>query len=461
MDTPSGFPSPLGSAAPHFAIAAVLLCAAADPSLAGVRDDKPVTMQEMVVKETKTHTLFMGCDIAINLDRDLYPVRDVFGSNWVVDINGQQREISSKEAPLNLKITPTLKLAEGSATILGFRKVPAYSFDNDPSVRITKGLVYSASTSADLRATAQNAMNRVDVMMNRDMGAFSQFVASDDQFSANAMMIKAMYAYSDSHPTKTSGGYPMANPTAPAALSDPLGLGNIGPDLHAASVVAASAGNQTTNGNEPTGRLATQGLDALDIEFDITSPKPLHNPYVVTISRYRAPDSKPGTYQNLVYAKAIDPIDIHPSHVHFTEDGFPFNYEMIDFQLHVYNRGIEVATSISTDRVELTRDEAFEYIKMEYVNAHRDATLPPAAAMGQLPADLPTRLAAGDYGQTFYVRVSAEGLAEDAYLDAACKKKVDDPYVVSLLSRVRFKPALDKGEPIEAVAPLNLNKLTL
>ena len=71
----------------------------------------------------KTHTLFMGADIAINLDRDLYKVKDVFGSNWVIDIKGQQREISSKRAPQNVKITPMLKLTEASATIVGFKRV--------------------------------------------------------------------------------------------------------------------------------------------------------------------------------------------------------------------------------------------------------------------------------------------------------------------------------------------------
>ena len=63
--------------------------------------------------------------------------------------------------------------------------------------------------------------------------------------------------------------------------------------------------------------------------------------------------------QNLIYAEALHPIDEHLSHVHFVEEGFPFNYELVDFQLHIYNRGDEIATNIAADRVELTRDEAF------------------------------------------------------------------------------------------------------
>jgi hypothetical protein len=469
MNLPQFPQSPRRSFAPRWIAPALALCFATVVSADGVRDEKPVTMDEMVVKETKTHTLFMGCDISINVDRDIYPVRDVFGSNWVIDINGQQKEISSKQAPLNLKITPTLKLTEVSATILGFKKEAAYSFDNDPSVRITKGLTHSASMSADLQANGENALNRVDTMTNKAMGGAEVFAGADDQFSSNAMLTTAQYLYSDLHSNKVGpGGAIVTAGTAPTAVGDPLDLGglphlggSLGLDAHIAGIAAAGDLNQSKNGNEPSGRLATQGLDALEIEFDITASKPLYNPYVVTIARYRTPDAKPGLVQNLVYARAIDPIDKHLNHVHFTEDGFPFNYELTDFQLHIYNRGVEVATNISPNRVELTRDEAFEYVKLEYLGAHRGSTLPAVPAMGQLPADLPTRLAAGKYGVTFYVRVSKDGLPEGAYLDAACTRKVDDPYVVSLLERVRFKPALSEGKPIEAVAPFNLSKLTI
>jgi hypothetical protein len=469
MKTPLEIFEPMKSAALRFLISAMVLCGASVSVLAGVSDEKPLTMDEMVVNETKTHTLFMGCDIAINLDEDLYPVRDVFGSNWVVDINGQQKEISSRQAPLNLKITPTLKLTEVSATILGFKKEAAYSFDNDPSVRITKGLTHSASMSADLQANGENALNRVDTMTNKDMAGFAMFAGSDDQFSSNAMLTTAKYLYSDLHSNKVGpGGVALTAGTAPTAVGDPLDLGGL-PGLstslrlaaHNAGIAAAADLNQSKNGNEPSGHLATQGLDALEIEFDIAASKPLYNPYVVTIARYRTPGAKPGSFQNLVYARAIDPIDKRLYHVHFTEDGFPFNYELLDFQLHIYNRGVEIATNISPNRVELTRDEAFEYVMLEYLNTHRGSTLPAVPAMGQLPADLPTRLAAGKYSLTFYVRVSKDGLAKEAYLDAACTKKIDDPYLTSVVSRIRFKPALVEGKAVEAVAPLNLNKLTI
>ena len=78
----------------------------------------------------REYTLFEGANIAVNLDKSIYPVRDVDGSSWVVDINGQDKVISAKHAPVNLKITPALKLTEVSATIAGFKREGAYTFAN-------------------------------------------------------------------------------------------------------------------------------------------------------------------------------------------------------------------------------------------------------------------------------------------------------------------------------------------
>jgi hypothetical protein len=163
----------------------------------------------------------------------------------------------------------------------------------------------------------------------------------------------------------------------------------------------------------------------------------------------------------MVYARSLHPIDEHVSHVHFTQEGFPFGYELLDFQLHIYNRGVEIASNIASDRVELTRDEAFEYVKMEYEGAHKKDTLSAVPAMGKLPADLPGRLAGGQYRGTYYVVVSKDGLATVPFLDPACTKKAGDPYLMAVVESLRFKPALDAGKPVEGIAALDLNKLAL
>jgi hypothetical protein len=404
------------------------------------------TMPAFTVDEAqsaKTHTLFMGADIALNLDKDVYKIRDVWGSNWVVEINGREREISANRAPLNLKITPTLKLTENSVTIVGFKRVQAYSYANDPSVLLTKGLSQSASMSSDLMAVASNAQAKLDVMVSRNMGAFSVFAGSDDQFSANALMATAQYDGAVTHPSPPGQGL-VPSSAVPTTSTNTTGFNYGGLDAMAVNVplaqtASAVATRQTENGNEPAGKIATGGLDAMDVEFDVRSSKPLQNPY----------------------AQSLHPIDEHLSHVHFVEEGFPFDYELIDFQLHIYNRGEEIATNVAADRVELTREEAFEYVKSEYIGAHPKDTLPATPAMARLPADLPAKLAQNKYAGTFYVKVSKDGLADEAYSDPACTQRINDPYLDSVVKRVRFKPALNNGKPVDGVAMVNLHQIPI
>ncbi len=420
----------------------------------------------------KTHTLFMGADISINLDKDLYGVKDVFGSNWVIEINGREKEISAKRAPLDLKITPSLKLTEASVTIQGFKRVQAYSFANDPSVRLTRGLTQAGSINSDLLAMSGNAQHIADTMASHNSGPFA---GADDQFSANALMNTAEYAFANSHGQR--GGGPTATQGSTAVLPDSPGLGAfdsaaaigraqfINPTAMANNAVSAQsaqiASAQTANGDEPAGKIASSGLDAMDVEFDVRSSKLLRNPYVVTMTRFRPPGAKPGMVQNMVYAQSLHPIDEHLSHVHFVEEGFPFGYELLDFQLHIYDRGVEIASNIAANRVELTREEAFEYVKMEYIGSHLKDTLPAVPAMGKLPSDLPSMLAEGRYAGSFYVRVSRDGLADRAYSDAACTREIGDAYLDSVVARIRFKPALDHGKPVDGVASLNLGKLAI
>ncbi len=448
-------------------------------SRAAVTQMPAYTVEESA--SAKTHTLFMGADIALNLDRDLYKVRDVFGSNWVIEINGREREISARQAPLNLKITPSLKLTEASATIVGFKRVKAYSYANDPSVLLTRGLSKSASMNSDLLAEAQNSQSVADTAASHSLAGANFFAGADDQFSSNAMMTTAEFAYSNSHPNPF--GYAAPSPTAPTTTTSTQGntvILDVGPSSPIALIAgsefnnptklltngivqesATNVGRQTENDGEPNGKIATGGLDAMDVEFEIRSSKLLHNPYVVTMTRFRLPTSKPGVVQNMVYAQSLHPIDEHLSHVHFVEEGFPFGYDLVDFQLHIYNQGEEIATNIAADRVELTREEAFEYVKAEYIGAHPKDTLPAVPAMGKLPADLPSRLAAGKYSGSFYVRVSSNGLADRAFSDAACTTEVGDAYLDSVVARIRFKPALDHGKPVDGVASLNLGKLAI
>ncbi len=372
----------------------------------------------------KTHTLFMGADFSIGIDKQLYPVRDVSGGSWVIDVGGRRRLVSTRNGPIDLKVTPSLKLTEISATIDKLTSVRGYTFGNDPNVRLTAGLSQVAATNADYQYNVSQA-NAVSAI-NNTMVTYLRNVAIN---SPDALFGE------------------------PTRLQDAV---------HAANENLLAQGSEAGVDLSPGGKkVQSDGFDAMEVTFEVFAERPLNSPYVVTLTRFHPKGGKPGVVQNLVYAKSLHPIDSHVTSIHILEGGFPLDFEVQDFQLHLYNQGTEIATNVAQKRVPLTRDEAFEYVKMEYIGAHANATLPPVPAMGQLPADLPAKLAGGGYGATYYVRISKDGLAQDAYLDAKCSHRVDDPYLESVVKNIRFKPALDKGRPVDGVAALKLGQLPI
>ncbi len=100
-------------------------------------------------------------------------------------------------------------------------------------------------------------------------------------------------------------------------------------------------------------------------------------------------------------------------------------------------------------------------MKIEYVSSHRGETLPAVPAMGRLPAELPSRVASGKYADTFFAKVSKDGLADQVFADAGCSRKIDDPFLESVVKSIKFKPALSDGKPVDGIAALNLNKLQI
>ncbi len=389
------------------------------------------TMPAYTVEEplsSKTHTLFMGADISVGMDKTLHPVKDVVGSSWVIDSYGRTTVVSTRNGPINMKVTPSIKLTEASVNIDHLVDERAYSFNTDPLTIQTRTMVQTAETNADYIYNANQAAAVVD---------------------GTKALVQYATLYNTGHPDAHVGG----------EGTDMTRLQQMIPSAERNQTVQLSgAGKDLSIGGK---KLQPDGRDAMEVTFVVSSRKQLNNPYVVTITRFHAKGDGLGTSRNWVYAKSLHPIDDHMREVHFIEEGFPADFELQDFQLHLYNRGEEVATTVSRDRVEFTRDEAFEYIKTDYIGSHPNDTLPAVPAMAKVPPDLRTRLSEGEYGSTIFVRVSKEGVAGESFRDAACTQKIGDAYLESVLKGVRFKPALKSGKPVEGVAEIKLGQLAI
>jgi hypothetical protein len=377
----------------------------------------------------KDYTLFLGTELALTTKDGTFPVWDISDGSWVVKAHGAVVTVGPKDGAAQIRMKTGMRLTEASATITNLKREPEFTPENDP---------YTKFTRATNRAASEYAQSQF--ASNFGAAQIARYDAeTGETVDTNSMAI-------------AGGAQAATNPSAAAAFGEAASWRN------SASIAGgASPGMLVATGSNPD----AEAYDALDVAFDVSSRRPLNRPYVVLIGTYHERGAPAGVVRDWIHARPLNVIDSSPQHVHFLAAGLPPGYELRSFELHLYNMGGEVATNVSPKRVEYTMDEAFDYYRSQYLSSHRNATLPAVPAMGRPPADLPGRLEQGLVAKTLYVRVAKDGTASGAYLDEACTRRDDDPYVSSLIRDIRFKPALDKGEPVEGVAKLMLDRLAM
>jgi hypothetical protein len=201
--------------------------------------------------------------------------------------------------------------------------------------------------------------------------------------------------------------------------------------------------------------------DAVQVSMKVSSEKPLSHPYMIVYAQYREPGDKPGLVSNWVYATELDAINEVPRRIYFKQGGFPPGFELVNYEVHFYNHGQEVANNLAEKSVALTRDEAHEYIVIDYLTTRKGATLAPTLALGAKSGDFRARYNGEQLQKTVYVKVTKDGLPQGVFRNQACTDKVDDPFMESVVSYARFKPALDKGKAVDGVAGIKLGDLAL
>lgn len=366
----------------------------------------------------KTHVVFMGAELSIQREKKFYRVEDVVGSEFMIRVNQQEVFVPTRQRTTGLKVDYELKLSGTAVQLDGLEAGPGYTPANDPHLKFDR-----ASGAAG--------------------GAMAvQMLAQGELFRADQAAV--------------FGG--RKDPNATEKEPDPVqvALDKVDEATRSMNLSRYNTGEQADIMQR---ELAAGNYDAMVVSFRISSPVELDDPYVVILFKFLEHDAKPGDEGMLIYAKAIDPIGSKPKYIRLLEGGLPRGFKYVDCQVHIYNHGREVATNASTNRVELTREEARQYILAEHIGANRGATLPASPVSGTLPRARRAELSLDQLNRTYYVKVSAEGMLLALYADEACSLLVDDPAMTRMLADVLYKPALVKGKPVEGVARLRFSAI--
>ncbi len=364
----------------------------------------------------KPYLLYLGADLDVQHGKELCRVQDVSGDQLIVRVDGKLVSIPTNEGSLNLRVHRTLKLANAGVTLADLKVDRVYSRAGDPMRKFFREQPGTAGQQLVDLAQGKAIQYATTAAMGNPASPLYQQIQAEAQ-AAQDQAVQTMQQ-----------------------LNAPI---------YNAGDFAIEAQNE----------LSKKLFDAIEFTFDVSSPVPLTDPYILILVQYHEPNAPKGTVQNWIFAKALNPIDRQPHKVTIIRGGFPKGYELEKYQVHLYNHGQELANSAAEQLLPLTRDEAFQYTVIEYLANHKDADAPATPVLVRLPPDLQSHLSATQYAQIFYVKVSKDGLPEAAYSDASCDRKVTDPYLHSLIEDLRFTPKLERGRPIEGLALVKFSQL--
>jgi hypothetical protein len=303
---------------------------------------------------------------------------------------------------------------------------PAYTYENDPIRKMQE----SASNQMVLAHTGELAM-----------GQMTQ--AWDTQARAQRAVDNG-----SREPVKAQAELDAANA---AVRQTQQQIGDLAA-LSAGDVGSANAGILRMKGAEGN-------FDAMEVSFTATSPVELDHPYMVILCKFHNPRNKPGEDSLMIHAQALEPINATPRYVRVLKGGMPIGFSVVECAVHIYNHGAEVATNLSSKRVEMSRSETQQYVVMEFLGAQKGRPASPAAVHGTLPQTQRERLAPDQLNRVLFAKVSKDGTLLGVFADEDCGLKIEDPATLAALNEVFFTPAVQQGKPVDGVARLRLGEI--
>jgi len=108
--------------------------------------------------------------------------------------------------------------------------------------------------------------------------------------------------------------------------------------------------------------------------------------------------------------------------------------------------------------LELTRDQAFRYLLVQYIANNSKGNLPPTPIMGAVPVDFRSKVDASQLSQTVDITINKNGEITAINIENDGPAKLS-PTIEVALKNFRFFPALKNGLPTDGKVTAKLADL--
>ena len=191
------------------------------------------------------------------------------------------------------------------------------------------------------------------------------------------------------------------------------------------------------------------GHDAMELEFKVSSPKPIAHAYLIALTRVR--DAK-GAITDINFHREIGAIGPQPRKILHLQTGMTPGAEIIEVKTHVFSNGKELATNLSEKRFELTTEEAMQYLMLDHTANHRGQTIQAQPVWELAPPELKAANDAKALDFPVTVKIDADGRLTGLDTGALI---VPEP-ILAIIRSLTFLPALQEGTPISTTTTVNL-----
>jgi hypothetical protein len=413
------------------------------------------------IPTTKDHVLFVGTDLSVKQDGKFYHV--VGANKKTLKIDKDHALIDVRlSGGANIRINKGVKLSNLSATI---GHVKTESIDRESAraqlaaMHASMALMDESSDQADRLQGNVTLLSAVAIDPHLENLRMKAYISREN---LDAMQKDAADSYINALPDLarlTSSATTLFNQSVmPAGVDDEVTLdASALPGLNLLGGSAIGESGSSGSASALSQNNVPGGSAEVELTFDVSSPEPLENAYIVVVANY-ASLGKSNEVARQISAREFAHIDSRPQRVKMSHAASMNRLPFKKFDIGLFANGQEVATNLSEKRMALTREQAFQFFLIDYLSTHKGATLPPTPMLMTPRAEFRRRVEKAEAHQTIYVNVDKMGNTLKLSTDAAGSERLPTS-LESALQNVRFMPALNNGAPVEGRAKVTLAQL--